>query len=150
VTRLKDARPKNLGSTPGRDKKHISQSSRTCMYPTQTFIQRVGGAIPRGLKMTDYLVIKLRMSRSTPAPPQTPSCRIHSHHSLTLLTRVRNFDYLLHVMCNTHHHTTCNTGACRHAQQFPANWDEGVATMYDIAQLLTGKVRIIARRHICQ
>lgn len=29
MTRLHDARPKNPGSTPGRDKKLISQSSRT-------------------------------------------------------------------------------------------------------------------------
>ena len=94
MTRLQGARPKTPGSTPGRDKKFISQSSKTCMYPTQTSIQWVRGEIPRGVKLTTHphLVIRLRMSRSVPALPHTPSCRIHSHHRLTLLTRVRNYE----------------------------------------------------------
>jgi hypothetical protein len=124
------------------------------MYPTQTSIQRVRGAFPRGVKLTTHphLAIRLRMSRTIPALPHTPPCPIHSHHSLILLTRVRNFDYLLHVMCNTHHHTNCNTGVSPRCScaTFPANWDEGVATMYDISQLLTGNIRIIRWRHICR
>lgn len=126
VTGLQDARPKTPSSTHGRDKKLIFQTSRTCTYPTQTSIQRVRSANPRGVKLITHpqLVIRLRMSRSIPALPHTPSCRIHSHHSLTSLKRERNFDYLLDVLCNMRHHTTCNTGACRHgahAQHFPAN-----------------------------